>query len=64
MCYLCLLPVSTEARSRVACAYFATPMDPRTRELCTANTKHFKKALGIQVVTPAQLLKQMESKRR
>lgn len=47
-----------------ATLYFAALMEPRIKWLCTTNTKHFKKALGIQVVTPAQLLKQMANKRR
>jgi len=64
MCDLCLLPVSTAARPRVACGYFATPMDPRTRELCSTNNRHFQKAPGVQVVTPAQLLEMLANDRR
>jgi len=40
-----------------AALYFAALMEPRISLLCTTNTKHFKKALGLKVVTPAQLLK-------
>lgn len=47
-----------------ATLYFAALMEPRIKWLCTTNTKHFKKALGIQVVTPAQLLKQMANMQR
>lgn len=36
--------------------YFAAKADPRITHLCTTNGKHFKKATGIKVVDPAQLL--------
>jgi hypothetical protein len=36
--------------------YFAAKSDPRITHLCTTNVRHFKKATGIKVVTPAQLL--------
>lgn len=40
-----------------ASLYFAALMEPRISLLCTTNTRHFKKAVGIKVVSPAQLLK-------
>ena len=40
-----------------AAFYFAALMEPRISLLCTTNTRHFKKAVGIKVVSPAQLLK-------
>jgi hypothetical protein len=40
-----------------AALYFAALMEPRISLLCTTNTKHFKEAVGIKVVSPAQLLK-------
>lgn len=47
-----------------ASLYFAALMEPRITLLCTTNTKHFKQAVGLQVVTPAQLLKMGMSKKR
>jgi hypothetical protein len=47
-----------------ASLYFAALMEPRITLLCTTNTKHFKQAVGLQVVTPAQLLKMAVSKKR
>lgn len=36
--------------------YFAAKAVPRITHLCTTNAKHFRKATGIKVVGPAQLL--------
>ncbi|MBS1936915.1 MAG: hypothetical protein JSS84_03785 [Bacteroidetes bacterium] len=37
--------------------YFAAKRKAEVTHLCTTNGKHFKKATGIKVVSPAQLLK-------
>ncbi|MCI1753501.1 MAG: PIN domain-containing protein [Flavobacteriales bacterium] len=40
-----------------AAQYFAAMKQPRITHICTSNGNHFKKATGIQVVSPAGLLK-------
>lgn len=39
-----------------ASQYFAAKASPRITHLCTTNGKHYKKATGVKVVDPAQLL--------
>lgn len=36
--------------------FFAARANPRITHLCTTNGRHYKKASGIKVVTPAELL--------
>lgn len=47
-----------------ASLYFAALMEPQITLLRTTNSKHFKQAVGLQVVTPAQLLKMAANARR
>ncbi|MFT3885580.1 MAG: hypothetical protein QM724_09155 [Flavobacteriales bacterium] len=39
-----------------ASQYFAAKADPRITHIVTTNGKHFKKATGLSIVDPAQLL--------
>lgn len=40
-----------------AAQYFAAKADPRITHICTSNGKHFKGAVGIAVLSPAELLR-------
>lgn len=42
-----------------AAQYFAARQQSRITHICTSNTKHFKAAKGIKVVSPAALLKSL-----
>ncbi|MGB3526435.1 MAG: PIN domain-containing protein [Flavobacteriales bacterium] len=42
-----------------AAQYFAAKQQSRITHICTSNTKHFKAAKGIKVVSPAALLKSL-----